>query len=145
MSLDNDEITISAENFKNTYGDLYCNAITIGVNLNVEFEINEVIFDVAKQTEILEEASDLFSDYIKGYSTWEELSKESSFFRQSSINSMNRSGIPRISIFDDAVQNIVYLDSIYKNMDFGVLSMHYKPYSHLYPKFDFYFNSIDAK
>ncbi len=140
-SLDNDEITISAENFRNTYGDLFCNAITLGVYLNVEFELSEVTFEASKQAEILEEASALFAVFIKGNSTWEALRQGSSYFSQSNIFDMNRTEIPRFSIFDDAVQNIVYLDSIYKKMDVGVLSMQYKPYSYIYPKFDFYVDS----
>jgi hypothetical protein len=138
---DKDGIIIAPETFKGLYGNVFKYSIVLGECLTYEIEILHADFDNNSQELALNEAVSLLKDYKNGNNSWDELKIQSKYLKKSQIISFDKSAIPRcnfgLGLGFDLIQSINYLESIYKNSDFGVLAIQYKPYSIIYPNYSF--------
>ncbi len=136
-----DEISFSPTKFKLLYGDHYTSRLTLGTAMNFHLTLSNIDFSGGEEKDVLQEAMDMVTKIIETNGSWDDLKRNSKYFKNSDFTEISGAARPTIvSVLldiDDFSREYKLVDSLYRNSHVGILRKEYKPYSELYPNFDF--------
>lgn len=136
--IEDDEITLTPDQFKNTYGDAFCSSLMIGALFNVQGKVFGINADSDSQEEALAEVVETMKIYLTTGTDWKDLVQESTYLKNSNIveNSTEVTGIDT-DILKKHNEILSDIDELYKKGEFSSYSKGYQLYSDLYPDYNF--------
>lgn len=130
-------ISISAQDFRDKYGDAFCSSLTLGTLILVEGYVFGIQVLPASQNDILNEITTKVKIYFNEGKAWSELVANSKYLQNSTFMSVHTmiKGCPGMVANYQKLSNMA--DSLYQTGEFTQFSMGYQHYSALYPHFNF--------
>lgn len=133
-----DSIDIAPTEFREKYGDAYCSSQMLGTFCLMGGKITMLDADSASQKMVLNEAIDKLKKHIKTGADWEELVKDSEHLQNSfcmfmSTETRSYNG----ALFGNYIDQVNCADSIYRLGEFMQYSQGFRPYSDIYPNYNF--------
>lgn len=130
-------ISISAQDFRDKYGDAFCSSLTLGTLILVEGYVFGIQALPASQNDILNEITTKVKIYFNEGKDWSELVADSKYLQNSTFMPVHTmiKGCPGMMANYQKLSSTA--DSLYQTGEFTQFSMGYQHYSALYPHFNF--------
>jgi hypothetical protein len=134
-----DKIGMSANKFRDVYGDKFKSGLTFGVAVNATIQITNVDFKSESKDEVAAQAQFAVKNMVDGKTSWDVEKSHNEHFAKSELI-ISGFSVPRsryIYSKEDLVREIADAEEAYTKKDLGILMTEYEPYSNLYQKFNF--------
>jgi len=139
-TIDKDEIPIPPATFNGIFGNEYCESLTLGVYFTLNIIIQGVDCEDKNSKAAMQETICCINKMLEEHLNWNDQKNNTKYLRKSSFTFLGFSAIPRMNFVtttDDLITELTKVSNYYQNWDFGILLKCYKPFSNIYPDYDF--------